>query len=85
MQRHDVASTLSRRCINVMCLLGTDTQKVLFCYWFLNKIENLHFPIVKMPSDYANIDRVGGLNVGFQQVPLVQNFLKFFSVVMEHQ
>ena len=23
MQRHDVASTLSRRCINVMCLLGS--------------------------------------------------------------
>ena len=23
MQRHDVASTLSRRCINVICLLGT--------------------------------------------------------------
>ena len=28
MQRHDVASTLRRRCINVMCLLGTVLQNM---------------------------------------------------------
>ena len=31
------------------------------------------------------IERVGILDAGFQQVPLVQNFWNFYNIVMEHQ
>ena len=31
------------------------------------------------------VDRVGSLDAGFQQVPLVQNFWNFHNILMEHQ
>ena len=33
------------------------------------------FPIVKMAASYAEIDRVGGLEAGFQQVLLIEIFV----------
>ena len=41
--------------------------------------------IVKVAAKYAIIDRVGSLDAGFQQIPLVQNFWNFHDIVMEHQ
>ena len=38
-----------------------------------------------MVSNYANIDRVGSLDAGFQQVPLVQKFWNFHYMVIEHR
>ena len=38
-----------------------------------------------MAAKYAKIDRVGNLDVGFQQVTLAQNFLNFHNIVIEHQ
>ena len=38
MQRHDVASTFKRRCINVICPLGCDVCFVICpSFWFLGK------------------------------------------------
>ena len=40
------------------------------------------FPMtVKMPANYAQINRVGSLDASFQQVPLVQNFKTFHNIV----
>ena len=38
-----------------------------------------------MAAKYSKMDRVGSMDAGFQQVPLVQNFWKFHSIDMEHQ
>ena len=38
-----------------------------------------------MAANYAEIDRVGKFEAGFQQVSLVQNFWNFHSIVMEQQ
>ena len=52
-------------------------KKFYFSYWFLkNQIFSL-FPIVKLKPNHAEICRVGNLEPNFQQVPLVQFFLKF--------
>ena len=37
-----------------------------------------------MAANYAKIDRVGSLDAGFQQVPLVQNSWNFHNIVLEH-
>ena len=50
------------------------TQKQIFSF----------FPIVKVAAKYAKIDRVGNLDVGFQQVTLAQNFWNFHNIVIEH-
>ena len=53
--------------------------------WFLkNQIFSL-FPIVKMTANYAEINRVGNFEADFQQVPLVQFFWNFHSIVVKHQ
>ena len=39
----------------------------------------------KIAAKYAQINRIGSLDAGFQQVPLVQNFLNFLRIVTEHQ
>ena len=38
-----------------------------------------------MAAKYAKIDRVSSLEVGFQQVAFVQNFLNFHDAIMENQ
>ena len=43
-------------------------------HWFLNNQMFLLFPIVETNANYAEICRVGNLEVIFQQVPLVQFF-----------
>ena len=50
-------------------------QKVLFYSEIFREIDKkIHFSqIVKMAPNYAKIDRVGSLDAGFQQVPIVQN------------
>ena len=53
-------------------------------HWFLkNQIFSL-FPIVKMNANYAGICRVGKLEADFQQVPLVQFYRNFHSIVVKH-
>ena len=37
-----------------------------------------------MAAKYAEIGMVGTLKADFQQVPLVQNFLNFYNIVIEH-
>ena len=50
--------------------------------FFKNPIFSL-FPIVKMNENYAEICRVGNLEADFQQVLLVQFFLKFSQYCCE--
>ena len=38
-----------------------------------------------MAAKYAKNDRVGSLDAGFQQVPLIEIFWNFHNIVMEHQ
>ena len=38
-----------------------------------------------MTENYAIIDRLGNLDAGLQQHPLVPNFYSFHNIVMEHQ
>ena len=44
----------------------------------------IFFPIAQMAAKYAKIDRVDRLELGFQQVPLVQNFY-FHNSIVKHQ
>ena len=52
------------------------TQNVLFYSMVLKEIEYFHFffSTVKMAVKYGEIGRLGKLEAGFQQVPLVQTF-----------
>ena len=50
----------------------------------LKKSNIFIFPTEKTAAKYAKLDRVGNLYAGFRQVPLVQNFWKFHSIVIEH-
>ena len=50
----------------------------------LKKSNIFIFPTDKTAAKYAKLDRVGNLYAGFWQVPLVQNFWKFHSIVIEH-
>ena len=43
-----------------------------FFLFFLN--EYFHLAVVKMATNYVKMDGVGGLDAGFQQVSLFQNF-----------
>ena len=77
MQCHDVASTLRRRCINVMCLLGrwlcpgTKTNRVasiIDCNqtWFVNShLGNNQFCGVKIYHRYGHLIHVSILYVWF--------------------
>ena len=47
------------------------TQKVWFYLLVLKNSNIFIFPIVKMATKYAEIGRVGKLEAGFHQVPLV--------------
>ena len=51
--------------------------------WFLKNPVFSLFPIVKMNENYAEICRVGNLEADFQQVLLVQFFLKFSQYCCE--
>ena len=52
-------------------------------HWILKNRIFLLFPIVKMNANFAEICRVGNLEADFQQVPLVQFFLKFSQYCCE--
>ena len=38
-----------------------------------------------MAAKYAENDRLGKLEAGFQQIRLVQNFQNLYNIVIEHQ
>ena len=48
--------------------------KKIFYSLVLKKLSIFTFPHGKMVIKYAEIGRVGKLEIGFQQVSLVQNF-----------
>ena len=61
-------------------------RKCLILVTGFKKFEYFHFsPAVKTAAKYANIDKVGRLDTGFQQDLVVQNFWLFHSIVMQHQ
>ena len=49
------------------------------------KIEIVNLSHSNMAKIYVQFDRLGCLDAGFQQVPLVQNFWNIDNIVMEHQ
>ena len=50
---------------------------------FENKIEFSHFTIVQMVA--TKLDRVGRLDAGLQQDPLVQTFWSINNIDIKHQ
>ena len=50
------------------------TSKKFYSKMIVLKTRYFHFPIVKMAANYPEIGRVGKLEAGFQQVPLVPIF-----------
>ena len=52
-------------------------KKFYSSHWFLNNQIFLLFSIVKMKPNHAEICRVGNIEPDFQQLPLVDFFLKF--------
>ena len=61
-------------CRNYLCTKKKLFKSLLFA--FLNQTFSL-FPIVKMNANLAEICRVGNLEADFQQVLLIDFFLKF--------
>ena len=59
-------------------------ENVLFYSVVLKQSIISIFPIVQM-TVVANIYKVGGLDVGFQQFPLVKSVVNFHHIVMENQ
>ena len=55
----------------------TFAPEVYSIQWFIKKIENFHCSHNKMSAKYAKINRVGSLDTGFQQGPLVQFLFEF--------
>ena len=60
-------------------------KKFYSIHWFKKKNQIFSFfLILKMAAIYAEIGRVGKLEAGFQQVPIVQNFCNFHIVMVHH-
>ena len=61
-------------CKTICCNYLMMHKKFYYRHWFLKNQIFSPFAIVIMNANYAEICRVGNLEVGFQQVPLVHFF-----------
>ena len=83
MQRHDVASTLSLRCVNAMCPLGNNFKKVIFNWRFeatvITTISNMNLIVASKLSSHEWAVPLSYLSLSFISYTISSIFFLPFS------